>query len=51
MLCSLKTAPIIGGDQLHCDECQSEFLTSYIYKHFDVSVCDNCRLVPKIYIF
>ncbi|XP_074615664.1 DNA repair protein complementing XP-A cells homolog [Acropora palmata] len=42
-----EPAPIIGGDQLHCDECQSEFLTSYIYKHFDVSVCDNCRSEEK----
>ncbi|XP_015754045.1 PREDICTED: DNA repair protein complementing XP-A cells-like isoform X2 [Acropora digitifera] len=42
-----EPAPIIGGDQLHCDECQSEFLTSYIYKHFDVCVCDNCRSEEK----
>ena len=42
---SVKTAPILYGDRLHCCECQKEFLTSYIYKHFEVPVCDNCRSV------
>ncbi|CAH3014653.1 unnamed protein product [Porites evermanni] len=36
-------APVLGGHQIHCSECQKEFLTSYLYKHFEVSVCDNCR--------
>lgn len=38
-----EPAPILYGDRLHCCECQKEFLTSYIYKHFEVPVCDNCR--------
>ena len=42
---SINTAPILSGDQLHCCECQKEFLTSYVYKHFEVPVCDNCRSV------
>ncbi|RMX45385.1 hypothetical protein pdam_00000843 [Pocillopora damicornis] len=38
-----EPAPILYGDQLHCLECQKEFLTSYIYKYFEVYVCDKCR--------
>ena len=46
-----ETIPIIHQpktDQLDvlgmpCDECQTIFLTSYLYKHFQEPICDACR--------
>jgi len=31
-----------------CEECDKEFLESYMLKKFNKYVCDNCKLVPSI---
>ena len=31
------------SDRLHCEECDQEFLESYLHNHFDCYVYDKCR--------
>jgi len=35
--------PTTQDDFLICDECDKDFLDSYLYSQFDAPVCDNCR--------
>ena len=30
-------------DQIKCDECSKEFISSFLRKHFDANVCNECR--------
>ena len=32
-----------NAEPTNCIECHVEFIESYLRKHFDYSVCDNCR--------
>ena len=36
-------AAVVGGDFIICEECEKEFMDSFLYTTFDLSVCDNCR--------
>ncbi|XP_064619197.1 DNA repair protein complementing XP-A cells homolog isoform X2 [Lineus longissimus] len=36
-------APINFGDRLMCTECGGEMLNSYLYKQFNLAVCDKCK--------
>eukprot|EP00057_Strongylocentrotus_purpuratus_P008093 XP_011662567.1 PREDICTED: DNA repair protein complementing XP-A cells homolog isoform X1 [Strongylocentrotus purpuratus] len=38
-----EPGPILGGDPLRCQECGRGFQDSYLSKHFELSVCDECR--------
>ncbi|XP_069137822.1 DNA repair protein complementing XP-A cells homolog isoform X1 [Argopecten irradians] len=35
--------PVIGVDNLLCENCEKEFMDSYLHTHFDVSICDKCK--------
>ena len=30
-------------DRVKCDECSKEFISSFLRKHFDANVCNECR--------
>lgn len=38
-----QPAPLFAGDRPICQECNEEFSDSYLQKHFNHNVCDNCR--------
>ncbi|XP_041464560.1 DNA repair protein complementing XP-A cells homolog isoform X2 [Lytechinus variegatus] len=38
-----EPGPVLGGDPLRCDECGRGFQDSYLFKHFEYTVCDECR--------
>ncbi|GFS17006.1 DNA repair protein complementing XP-A cells [Elysia marginata] len=38
-----EPGPVIEVDNLLCEECEKEFLDSYLYKTFSFPVCDRCR--------
>nr|XP_054754316.1 DNA repair protein complementing XP-A cells-like [Lytechinus pictus] len=38
-----EPGPVLGGDPLRCDECGRGFQDSYLFKHFEHTVCDECR--------
>ncbi|KAH9520159.1 hypothetical protein Btru_060145 [Bulinus truncatus] len=38
-----EPGPVIEGDNLFCEECNKEFLDSYLLSKFDHPVCDSCR--------
>ena len=44
LICDIFAGAILDPTQLICDECDKEFLESYLYDKFSCSVCDNCRL-------
>ncbi|KAK2169674.1 hypothetical protein LSH36_8g14036 [Paralvinella palmiformis] len=35
--------PLLGVDALLCEECNKEFMESYLYEKFDLPICDKCR--------
>ena len=41
--------PIIDGSEDLCEDCHKKFSDSYLLKHFDVQVCDACRLVHWLF--
>ncbi|KAI8793330.1 DNA repair protein complementing XP-A cells-like [Biomphalaria glabrata] len=38
-----EPGPLIEVDNLFCEECNKEFLDSYLFSKFDHPVCDSCR--------
>ncbi|XP_072051310.1 DNA repair protein complementing XP-A cells-like [Amphiura filiformis] len=38
-----EPGPVLGGDPFRCEDCGKGFQNSYLYKHFDHPVCDDCR--------
>ena len=40
-------APILKPDQPLCLECEKDFPDSYLFRTFDLSVCDNCKDTEK----
>ncbi|XP_071507134.1 DNA repair protein complementing XP-A cells homolog [Diadema antillarum] len=38
-----EPGPILGGAGLRCEECGRAFQDSYLFKHFDHPVCDECK--------
>ncbi|XP_042308254.1 DNA repair protein complementing XP-A cells isoform X4 [Sceloporus undulatus] len=34
---------VLEFDYLICEECDKEFMDSYLMNHFDLATCDNCR--------
>ncbi|XP_064609763.1 DNA repair protein complementing XP-A cells homolog [Liolophura sinensis] len=38
-----EPGPIVEVDNLLCEDCDKEFVESYLYNSFDKLVCDNCR--------
>ena len=42
---------ILDDDRIICEECDKEFLESYLLNKFNKSVCDNCRSSSVICIF
>jgi len=41
-------AGAVLDDQIMCEECEKEFLDSYLLKKFKKYVCDDCKLVEII---
>ncbi len=35
--------PIIKPDQPNCEECKADFSESFLFRTFDVMVCDKCK--------
>jgi len=40
-------APVFLHERPECMECEKKFDDSYLLRHFDYSVCDNCREMGK----
>ncbi|XP_072373064.1 DNA repair protein complementing XP-A cells isoform X1 [Scyliorhinus torazame] len=38
-----QPGPVLEFDYLMCEECDKEFMDSFLSSHFDLPVCDNCR--------
>ena len=40
-------APIIEPDRSQCEECQEDLADSYLFRNFDLEVCDKCKQTEK----
>ncbi|XP_018410602.1 PREDICTED: DNA repair protein complementing XP-A cells isoform X1 [Nanorana parkeri] len=38
-----QPGPVLEFDYLICEECNKDFMDSYLSNHFDLAVCDACR--------
>lgn len=38
-----EPGPILGGDPFRCEDCGKGSQESYLFKHFEYPVCDDCR--------
>lgn len=38
-----EPGPVLGGEQINCEECGRRFLESFLHKNYGVLVCDGCR--------
>jgi len=46
-VCVHCTGAILDDDQIMCEECNREFLDSFLLKKFKKPVCEECKLVPS----